>query len=264
MNNADKQLLNDESETLEKLGGLAVAEEEYEEEETENTALQKAIVEAVELEIKRQVLEKRLQPKKVELIGNPKVTVEFPSLQKIFGAVTLPEGVEARVKFPAVQKVSGDVNARVEFPDIQKIAGIVEALVKFPDVQKVTGVIEALVKFPELQKVVGEMVITNLPVAQGAEPSIAKANPTRYIPVRLSNGKRFYDIFETLPEKMGASSRVSRLGVPPHDYISILYPDSTTEQFFYKVGGASGNTVAIVTVGYTDSTKGNVSYVQKV
>ena len=48
-----------------------------------------------------------------------------------------------------------------------------------------------------------------------------------------------------------------------YDYISAAYPNSTTETYTYKSGGASGTLVAIVTVVYTDATKDLVSTVTR-
>ena len=48
-----------------------------------------------------------------------------------------------------------------------------------------------------------------------------------------------------------------------HDYIAVTYPTATTEVYTYKVGGSGGTTVATVTVTYTDSTKENISSVDK-
>lgn len=46
-----------------------------------------------------------------------------------------------------------------------------------------------------------------------------------------------------------------------YDYVAVAYPSSTTETYTYKSGGASGTTLATITVTYTDSTKENVSSV---
>jgi hypothetical protein len=39
------------------------------------------------------------------------------------------------------------------------------------------------------------------------------------------------------------------------DYIGASYPDTVTETYTYKSGGAGGTTVATITVVYTTSTK---------
>lgn len=48
-----------------------------------------------------------------------------------------------------------------------------------------------------------------------------------------------------------------------YDFISAAYPNATTEVFTFKNGGLSGATTATVTVVYTDSTKENISTVEK-
>lgn len=55
----------------------------------------------------------------------------------------------------------------------------------------------------------------------------------------------------------------SGLEILPHDYIAVTYPTSTTESYVYKTGGSGGTTIATVTVTYTDSTKANISSVEK-
>jgi hypothetical protein len=49
-----------------------------------------------------------------------------------------------------------------------------------------------------------------------------------------------------------------------YDYVSVGYPDGTTEVYTFKYGGATGDTVATVTIVYTDSSKDNVSTVTKI
>lgn len=39
------------------------------------------------------------------------------------------------------------------------------------------------------------------------------------------------------------------------DYIAVAYPNTTTETYTYRNGGASGTIVATITVTYTDATK---------
>ena len=48
-----------------------------------------------------------------------------------------------------------------------------------------------------------------------------------------------------------------------YDYIVATYPDSTTEVYTYKTGGAIGTTVATVTVVYTTAAKDVLSTVTK-
>lgn len=53
------------------------------------------------------------------------------------------------------------------------------------------------------------------------------------------------------------------LTIPQHDYISVAYPNGTTEVYTYKTGGASGATVSTVTVVYTTTAKELLSTVTK-
>ena len=48
-----------------------------------------------------------------------------------------------------------------------------------------------------------------------------------------------------------------------YDYIAATYPLATTEVYTYKTGGATGTTVATITVVYTDATKDNISTITK-
>jgi hypothetical protein len=48
-----------------------------------------------------------------------------------------------------------------------------------------------------------------------------------------------------------------------YDYVAVTYPLDTTEVYTFKYGGASGDTVATVTIVYVDSTKEYVSTVTK-
>jgi hypothetical protein len=40
-----------------------------------------------------------------------------------------------------------------------------------------------------------------------------------------------------------------------YDYVAVTYPNSVTEIYTFKSGGAGGTTVGVVTVTYTDDTK---------
>jgi hypothetical protein len=47
------------------------------------------------------------------------------------------------------------------------------------------------------------------------------------------------------------------------DFISVNEPDTVTEEYTYKSGGASGTTVAVVTIVYTDATKEQLSTITR-
>jgi len=67
------------------------------------------------------------------------------------------------------------------------------------------------------------------------------------------------------PQKANASGEViigGSLVKEDFDYVSVAY-DTTTDTYTFKSGGSSGDTVATVTVTYTDSTKVDISSVAK-
>lgn len=116
--------------------------------------------------------------KKIDEINKrlaPVVKVQMPETQKV--EVTNPP---EPVQFPEKQKVEiANVNdfpkpPEVKFPDVQKVAF---DPIKFPDVQSV----ELKTPFPEI----------DIPVGYGDKAG--KANPEKYIPVRLTDGKKFYN-----------------------------------------------------------------------
>jgi hypothetical protein len=53
----------------------------------------------------------------------------------------------------------------------------------------------------------------------------------------------------------GSSYRLNGIAIPNADYVSMAQTDSTTETYTFKLGGASGATVATLVVVYVDSTK---------
>jgi len=62
----------------------------------------------------------------------------------------------------------------------------------------------------------------------------------------------------------GDVTTVNTLITDPFDYIGATYPDTSTEVYTYKIGGASGTVVGVVTVVYSDAgTKAIISSVTK-
>ena len=49
-----------------------------------------------------------------------------------------------------------------------------------------------------------------------------------------------------------------------YDFVAATYPDSVTEVFTFKLGGAGGTTKAVITIVYTDGSKDLISTVTKV
>lgn len=119
-----------------------------------------------------------------------------------------------------VQKVAGDVVAKVSnFPDVQKVTGsIVSKVTNWPEVQKVSGKVQTEVtnwpeqkdiEFPDVQKVEvlnqsGSFEISNLPIGKGQEAG-RDARPDKYIPVRLTNGKSFYNALQSIASSVGSA-----------------------------------------------------------
>lgn len=59
------------------------------------------------------------------------------------------------------------------------------------------------------------------------------------------------------------TSSVNGMLTESYDYLSINYSTSTQEIYTFKSGGSGGTTVATLTINYTDSTKNNISTVEK-
>lgn len=54
----------------------------------------------------------------------------------------------------------------------------------------------------------------------------------------------------------------SGLRLPIYDYVSNA-PTDTTDVYTFKIGGASGVTQCVITIVYTDDTKGTISTVTR-
>ena len=48
-----------------------------------------------------------------------------------------------------------------------------------------------------------------------------------------------------------------------YDYVTITYPNTTTEVYIFKTGGSGGTTTGTITLVYTDSGKSSLSTVTK-
>jgi hypothetical protein len=95
-----------------------------------------------------------------------------------------------------MQKV--EVVNQSQFPDIQKveITNPVDK-VEFPKVQKVEVTNQNKLTFPAVQQVefkkVPENLLKLIPTGNQQAPHIDNANPTKYVVVRLTNGKEFIE-----------------------------------------------------------------------
>lgn len=122
--------------------------------------------------------------------------VQFPDNQKIHGEV------KAQVKFPETQKVEGGVDVK-NFPEVQKVEGEVKLKgFQFPDFKKIfTDALKAFkIDFPETQKIEGKVAV-DFPKVQKVEGSVTATipmqkgkhvKPADYMPVRLTDGEKFY------------------------------------------------------------------------
>lgn len=79
----------------------------------------------------------------------------------------------------------------------------------------------------------------------------------------LSEGQIIKKVYDADNDSLRVSPVAGQLVDESFDYIGVTYPSSTEEVYTYKTGGASGTTVAVVTVTYTDGTKENVSSVAR-
>lgn len=194
MSEVDEDLIKSESESID--SSLKQPEKVEDKSDPLAAAINKMVDEKVKAELAKQSFE---APRPVTIKGQPWVKVEFPEIQTVKGELTVLNEVGAKISnFPDIQKISGLVKAEVDFPEVQRIEGDVTAKVEFPDIQKVD------VEFPEIQKIKGEVSLPGFPIGEGVEPSVAKANPTRYVPVRLTNGKYFYEV---MSQQVGAHNQ---------------------------------------------------------
>lgn len=106
------------------------------------------------------------------------------------------------------------------------------------------------------------------------------------IPVRLSNGKEFYEAVtqlfggggggkaykkanSELTEGLVDSDRhvqvdqVSSILQESYDYVAVTYPTTSSEVYTFKTGGSGGTTVHTITLNYTDATKASLSTVAR-
>jgi hypothetical protein len=78
------------------------------------------------------------------------------------------------------------------------------------------------------------------------------ATPDKYLNVRLTNGLQFYEARGGGGGGGGDISAIKGFALGQYDTIEAAYPSSTTETYTYKL---DGETIATITVSYSDSTK---------
>lgn len=146
--------------------------------------------------------EERNNPQKVEVINKTEVqkiegktetnVTNWPAIVKVFGEIV------AKVAFPAIQKITGAVTAKIEnFPAVQKIFGKVNANIdNFPEVQRVE-----VTNPTNKMYVVGKTEVSNLPLGKADK----EGDPERFVAIRLTDGKHYYDLTELVIAGGGGS-----------------------------------------------------------
>ena len=116
------------------------------------------------------------------------IKLDLPAIQKVEEINPTP-----RVRLPEVQKVEVTNPQEVKMPEVQKVEvtnPTKSEPVKFPEVQKVEITNQDKVEFPKVQKVEVTNPSNDIPVGKGNTPG--QADPEKYVPVRLTDGKKFY------------------------------------------------------------------------
>lgn len=149
---------------------------------------------------------------------NKHTTVQFPEKMRVFGKtkaeiLNFPD-FSKLFKFPDVQKITGAVS--VKFPDIQNVKGTVNAVVKFPEIFKVKVTnfpTQEKISFPETTKIEFNkdqqeffrqlLRAMEFPLGQGGGFDSQKANPSRYVNVRITNGKQFVEAVHSINSNNG-------------------------------------------------------------
>lgn len=168
-------------------------------------------------------LEKELKKRKQAMVQKRQEVSENRHTELLGGITKITDGLrelyKKNVQFPDIQKIKGSVTAKIDnFPDVQKVRGdVISKITNWPDVFKVEGKVKTEVtnwpeqkdvNFPDVQKVEVQnqpqsIEITNLPVGQGEEAG-SGAKPDRYVPVRLTDGKGFYNAIQSAMSSIGS------------------------------------------------------------
>lgn len=209
------------------------------------------------LQKKRQEKRRQKEQKEAEIVNRHEETVT--ALSKI------ADGINGFIskRHGEIQKVAGDVVAKVtNFPDVQKVTGsIVSKVTNFPDVQKVSGKVQTEVtnwpeqkevEFPDVQKVQvlnqSEAVeVKNLPVGKGQEAG-RDARPDKYVPVRLTDGKSFYNALQSIASSVGsvlpfrdAQGKPAQGNIDQNGRLQVSLPGGGTSGTQYTEGEADGS-----------------------
>jgi len=154
------------------------------------------------------------------------------------------------ISFPEVQKVEVTNQQEAKFPDVQRVEVVNPVAV--PDVQKVEITNQKDAVFPGKMKVeVTNPTTIDLPTGEGDTPG--KANPSKYVPVRLTDGKHFYNALADayVAASSSGQSKTKILETIPTDPSKSNASITTTEA---TVGDVTTTTV-VKTIGSTSYTK---------
>ena len=98
--------------------------------------------------------------------------------------------ISVKNNFPETQKVKGKVE--VDFPEVQKVE------LENPIPTPIVNVKPETIKFPSKQKVTVDGLVRtmndDLPLGEGQEVHKDKANPSKFLVIRLSDGKKFINL----------------------------------------------------------------------
>ena len=133
------------------------------------------------------------------------------------------------------------------WPATQPVSGSV-SVSNFPSTQPVSGTF-----WPATQPVSGSVSISNFPATQSVSGTFWQATQ----PVSGT----FWQATQPVSIASAISQKVQGWDIPIHDYRGLGYTSGNLTSVTYKTGGASGATVATLTLGYDGS--GNLTSVTK-
>lgn len=165
-----------------------------------NNATEKNIVLNNDKDVLKKALKEAISESKIE-VNLPEIVVKN-ELPKEFKVSNLSDIKIPEVKIPE----SKDFPSKIEVSNLEKI--------KFPTVQEVKF------KLPDFAKSFSQVLANLLPLGKDAEPNKDTANPSKYMVVRLSNGKAFYDAVTSTVQSSG------KLASKLEELIALMNPNS--------------------------------------
>jgi hypothetical protein len=146
------------------------------------------------------------------------VNIDFPDTMNVKGNVGIVDKIKAVISFPDIQKIKGKVEV-VNFPEQKEVT---TQKVTFPKVQKIEGKVD--VEFPENQKVsfddkplIHAIERSKIPIGAGKKANVKTADPSIYVPVRLTDGQGFYKALEGLVGSLKALTTTKIQETAPTD-----------------------------------------------